>query len=131
MSKKQPRAVKTVSSDLQLPPQILRALVENSGLPLVVSGQLSSWLLARSWSADDISQDLITVPPTSFKICPKRGTSLYNAFTGGGKRALFETDCLHIEAGFADFKEWLDQNLEGNENSDMETSDCESFLALQ
>lgn len=124
--KKKPRAVSVVSADTQLAPEVLRALVENSSKPLVVAGQLSSWLEARSWTASDISQDLCAIPPTSFKVCPKRGTSLYKTFTGGGKRVLFETDCLHVDASFADFKEWLAQN--SARKSSGETSDGEPRL---
>lgn len=64
----------------------------------------------------------MTVPPTSFKVCPRRGTSLYSYFTGGGKKVLFETECLYVEAGFGDFKEWLERN---QENSARESSDGE------
>ena len=106
-----------ISADTLLPPHILKALVENSSKPLVIQGQLSSWLKARSWSAVDISQDLTSNPPTSFKVCPRRGTSLYQSFTDGGKRAVFETDCLHIEATFAHFKEWLALNSTASERS--------------
>lgn len=117
-----PGAVNVVSVSTQLPPHVLKALVENSSKPLLVQGQLSSWLEARSWSAMDISQDLASNPPTSFKVCPRRGTSLYQSFTDGGKRAVYETDCLHIEATYAHFKEWLALNSDRSTSEGKVTS---------
>lgn len=103
------RSINVVSSS-QLAPEAWKVFLESSSKPLVITGQLTSWFRSRSWRAIDICQALSSVPSTSFKLCPRKDTPLYKTCTDGGSRVLFETDCLHVEASFADFKEWLVKN---------------------
>ena len=117
ISKQQPKVVRKISSDIQIPPDVLKVLLESSSQPLVISGQLGPWFESRSWKASDICQTLCSAPPTTFKVFPKRGTPEYEAFTGGEKRVLFETDCLYVEASFRDFKEWLMQSPDAIDHS--------------
>ena len=98
--------------------------MENSNKPLVITGQLRTWLEARSWRARDVCEALVATPPTTFKVFPRKGSSLYKTFTEGRKEALFETDCISVEASFADFREWLVENS---------TTECldDGFLASE
>ena len=68
-------------------------LLESSCKPLVVTGLLKPWLTARSWSAEDICQDLSATPPTTFKLFYKSDTDVY---------------CTYVKAFFSHFKEWLE-----------------------
>lgn len=108
------KTVSTVTCDSQLAPEAWKVLLESSEKPLRITGQLNSWLASRSWVAGDVCLTLSHTPLTSFKICPKRGTPLYESLTGGEKRALFETDCIHKEATFSNFREWLTAEAVGS-----------------
>ncbi len=105
--------VHTVSSESQLPPDILRILLESSSQPLVVKGQLTPWLSSKCWRATEICDTLKSTPLTTFKIFPRRGTPAYETQTGGAKKVIFETDCIYVKAYLTDFKEWLLEQQKG------------------
>lgn len=101
------KSVRTLSSDSQLSPDVLRVIIEGCSEPLVVKGQLEPWIKSRPWKATQICEALKSTH-SSFKLFPKRGTAKYKAFSESERRVAFETDCLHVEATFGDFKEWIE-----------------------
>lgn len=105
------KSVSIISSESQLATDSLKTIIEGSKEPLVLKGQLDSWLQATSWKATELCRTLGT-SPTTFKLFPKRGTQEYRDITNGATHAVFETDCFYVEGSFADFKAWLESDVE-------------------
>ena len=101
------KSVKTISSDSQLSPGILRVIIEGCIYPLVIKGQLDPWVKSRSWKAREVC-DALKSTYSTFKVFPRRGTAKHKAFFESKRRVAFETDCLHVEGTFEDFREWLE-----------------------
>lgn len=108
-SKQKMKSVRSLSSDSQLSPDVLRVIIESCSQPLIIKGQLEPWIKSRPWRAREICETL-KLTPSTFKVFPRRGTKKYNTFFESKKRVAFETDCLQVGGSFKDFKEWLETN---------------------
>ena len=120
----EPKPVPSVSVSSQLDPEACRVLLESSSKPLVLEGQLTSWLDTRSWRATDVCHDLGSTPPTTFKVCPKRDP--FSSSNGDVKSTVFETDYDEVEATFDQFKEWLETNKTECQGSSVPEESVES-----
>jgi len=73
--------------------------------PVVFRARINSWNSTNGWSPTQICK-LLAKKQTAFKICPKRGSSIFQSRFKENE-AIFETQCEHVEATFSDFSEWL------------------------
>lgn len=74
--------------------------------PVVFQGKLTSWKVASGWSVEEICRSLGPEKRTSFKVCPKRGHPSFQELFKENE-VIFETQCTHIEATYADFWDWM------------------------
>lgn len=91
----------------QLTPEQLQQLILNDlKAPVVFKGLLTSWQFALKWSPNTICH-LLGSRTTTFKLCPKRETDAFRQLFHQTE-TIFETQCLHVEASFDDFKQWIE-----------------------
>ncbi len=91
---------------VHLPPQVCQALFKSRREPLVIKGQLDSWIQSGSWIPSQICKHLGS-KTTTFKISPRRGTPAYRMHFRE-KEVVFETQCDFVETTFHNFLEWLE-----------------------
>lgn len=101
------------SQSCQLPPAVFKTILNGRRVPLVIKGQLSSWMASRSWSPSELCT-ILSSKKTIFKICPKLGSLAFQRRFKNNKSVVFETQCDFVEATFSDFQAWLSFSEENN-----------------
>ena len=107
------------SQSCQLPPAVFRTVLNGRRVPLVIKGQLSTWMTTRSWSPQELCT-LLCTKRTTFKICPRRGTEAFQHHFQDDKGVVYETQCEFVEATYSDFHAWLTSSEENDVTDDAE-----------
>ena len=87
--------------------------------PVIFRARINSWNATNVWSPTEICK-LLAKKQTMFKICPKRGNSIFQSCFKENE-VIFETQCEHVEATFSDFSEWLHSS---DPNPDVIDDEC-------
>lgn len=114
--------VEVLDAGIHLPPDVCCTLFKARSEPLVVRGQLNSWIDSRLWDPKEICRCL-GERTTTFKLSPKRGTTAFCKHFRD-KEVVFETECDYVVTTFNNFLEWLVYSKSSNSENECKPSPC-------
>ncbi len=95
--------------DRRSPGELKKWITTELTRPVLFQGKLTSWEVASKWSVEEMCRALGQDKQTTFKVCPKRGSRAFQKLFKESD-VVFETQCSHVQATFADFKEWMNSS---------------------